>query len=415
MKFLTFLFILSIPLLSSAQTLKELLNFAAKNNDIVQAKTYQQRAKRKELDAKKSSYFPSLDIGGVYKRDDATSPFNAGDTYNAYAKVSLTVYDGGRRYAQIHEKKSSFTASKFDKVAYKKSLDLQIINDFFSIKNLQAALNAKQEAKKTLQAQLKRIQSFYKAKMATIDDVERVQADFDTNIYDIQTIKFQILSLQSLLELKVGKKITTLEKASFKKSFSPQYQILDTTKASIAQKNALSFSANAVESHYYPNITLQDTYNGYTFERLDPKLTQLNANPLTKQNTLLVSLNIRLFDFGQLKEEKEALQLNAQALQSQINHQNKEQKIQLKLAKARIRTAKLKIKSARSALHATRSAFITIEKKYDAGIVDYIVYLDALTKKTRAKALYASSLNELEVAYATYYYYSGKNLQEELE
>ena len=415
MKFLTLIFILFIPLLGYAQTLKGLLQSAVKNNDIVQSKIYQQRAKNKELDAKKSSYYPTLDIGGIYKRDDAASPFNAGDTYNAYAKLSLELYDGGRRYAQIHEQKSSFTASKFDKEAYKKSLALQIVDDFFTIKDLQASLNAKQEAKKTLQAQLERTKSFYDAKMATLDDVQRVQADFDTNVYDIQTIKFQILSLKSLLELKVGKKITTLTKASFRKTFSTQYQTLDATRASIAQKDALNFSANAVESHYYPNLTLQDKYNGYIFERLDPKLTQLDAKPLTQQNTLLLSLNIRLFDFGQLREEKEALQLNAQALQSQITYQNKEQKIQLKLAKAHIRTAKLKIKSARSALDASQSAFITIEKKYNAGIVDYIVYLDALTKKTHAKALYASSLNGLELAYANYYYYSGKNLQEELE
>ena len=409
------LFLLLIPVFLSAQSLKELINSASKNNDIIHAKEYQEKAKSKKVDAKKSSYYPTLDIGGVYKRDDEPSPFNAGDTYNAYAKVSLELYDGGRRSAQIHEQKSSFNSAKFDKEAYKKSLSLEITRDFFSIKSLQASLNAKLEAKKTLQAQLKRIKNFYEVKMATLDDVERVQADFDTNLYNIQTIKFQILSLKSLLELKVGKTIKTLEKASFKKIFIENYQTLDTIKSSIAKKSALNFSSNAVDSDYYPNIMLQDTYNYYNYEHLDPKLTQLNANPLIKQNTLLLTLNIRLFDFGRLKKTKEALKLNAQALESQIQYQTKEQKIQFELSKARIQTTKLKIKSAKSALNAANSAFITIEKKYNAGIVDYIVYLDALTKKTSSKALYESSLNDLEVAYATYYYYSGKNLQEELQ
>ncbi len=47
----------------------------------------------------------------------------------------------------------------------------------------------------------------------------------------------------------------------------------------------------------------------------------------------------------------------------------------------RILTANARIKSAKSALTAATSAFITIEKKYNAGIVDYIVYLETLTKK----------------------------------
>jgi len=404
-----------LPALLSAQSLKELLIYAQKKNNIVQAKEYQKEAVHKELDAQTSSYFPNVDIGAAYKRNDETSPFNAGDTYNAYASLSLNIYDGGRREALIHEKKSSFYAKKFDKTAYTKALSLDITRDFFTIKSLQASLNAREEAKKTLQAQLTRTKSFYKAKMATLDDVERVQADYDTNLYTMQTITFQILSLKSLLELKVGKKITYLDASSFKKSFTTEYETLDATKSTQAQKDALNFSADALQSAYYPNIALKDTYDYYKFDRLDPKLTQLNALPLDKQNTLLVTLNIKLFDYGRLHKNKEALKLNAQALQSQILYKTKEQKIQFALAKARIETAKLKIKSAKSALNAAKSAFVTIEKKYNAGIVDYIVYLDALTKKTTSIALYESSLNDLEIAYATYYYYGGKNIQEELK
>lgn len=415
MKLLHITFLFLLPALLSAQTLKELLAYSTKNNDIIVIKKYQAQAIQKELDAKKSSYFPSVDIGSVYKRDDDTSPFDAGDTYNAYASLSLDIYDGGKREAQIHEKKSTLNAKNFDKKAYKKSLALDITRDFFTIKSLQASLHAKQEAKNALQAQLKRIKSFYEVKMATLDDVQRVQADFDTNIYDIQTITFQIFSLKSLLELKVGEKIKLLEDASFKKVLTSKYETLDATKSAIAQKSALEFSANALQSAYYPNISLQDKYNYYEYSRLDPKLIQLNATPLNKQNTLLLTLNLRLFDFGQIRKNKEALMLNAQALQTQIAYQEKEQNIQFSLAKARIKTAKLKIKSAKSALNAAQSAFVTIEKKYNAGIVDYIVYLESLTKKTSSKALYESSLNDLEIAYASYYYYSGKNIQEELK
>ena len=413
MKLLLLIFILQSYL--HAQTLQELLTFAKEKNNIIQAKTYQTQAANKEVDAAKSRYFPNVDIGAVYRHNDETSPFGAGDTYNAYASLSLDIYDGGRREAQINEKKSSFKAQLYDKKAYTNALALDITRDFFAIRSLQASLQAQKEAAKMLHAQLERIKSFYAVKMATLDDVERVQADYDTSLYKIQTTSFELLSLQSLLELKVGEKITKLDESSFKKSLASNYNILDTTKSYQAQKDALNYSAAALNSAYYPNIRLQDTYNYYDYGRLDPKLTQLNALPLDKQNTLLVTLNIKLFDYGERKKSQEALKLNAQALQSQILYKTKEQKVQYELAQARISTVKLKIKSAKSALKAAVSAFITIEKKYNAGIVDYIVYLDALTKKTTAKALYEKSLNDLEVAYASYYYYSGKNIQEELQ
>ena len=410
----TKLLLLLLPALLCAENLHELIKLAQEKNDIVLAKKYTQDAKAKSVAAQKSNYFPTVDLGGFYKRDDAVSPFQAGDVYSAYAKVAVDIYDGGRRSSQVDAKKASLNASSFDTAAFRKSLALNITKNFFAIKSLQASLNAREEAQKALKAQLERIKQFYDVKMATLDDVERVQSDFDTNLYNMQTIRFQIFSLKSQLELKVGKKIGTLQNSSFKKQLEGDYALLETIKAVSAQKNAIEYNANAVESYYYPNIRLEDKYSLYSYDRLDP-LAEKIATPLDKQNVLLISANIRLFDFGSLAKTKEALKLNAAALTSQIEYQTKEQKMQYNLALARIQTAKLKITSSKSALNAATSAFKTIEKKYNAGIVDYIVYLDALTKKTTTKALYESSLNDLEVAYAIYYYYSGKNILGELQ
>lgn len=409
------LLLLLAPLLVFGDNLKELLSFATTHNDLVMAKNYSEASKAKEVESKKSAYFPTVDLGGFYKRDDEATPFGVGDVYSGFAKIGLDIYDGGKKSSQVEQSKLSLLASTYDKEAYKKSLSLQITQDFFTIKSLSATLNAREEANKSLKAQLERISRFYGAKMATKDDVDRVQADYDTNIYNMESIKFQILSLKSLLELKVGKKIDTLEKSSFVKSPFKNYAALDSTNALIAQKGSIKKGANAIDSFYYPNIRVEDTYSLYGYERIDPSLTLFNASPLDKQNTLLLTLNLRLFDYGNIAKTKEAVLLDAQALDAQILYQTKEQKVQYELSKARIQTAHARIKSALSALNAATSAFITIEKKYNAGIVDYIVYLETLTKKTNSKALYERSLNDLEIAYATLYYYAAKDLQEELK
>lgn len=406
---------LIIPLFIYAEGLKELLLIAQEKNDLVISKEYLQDAKAKELDSKNSAYFPTLDLGGFYKRDDEASPFQAGDTYSGYAKLSYDIYDGGKRSSQVDQADYTLQSSKFDTLAYKKSLSLQITQDFFTIKSLQATLSSREEGQKSLKEQLERTKRFFAAKMATSDDIDRVQADYDTNEYEMNSIKFQIQSLESMLSLKVGKTIQSFDDSSFRKENASEYDTLDATKALIAQNKSLKYGAEAIDSYYYPNIKIQDTYSAYGYDRIDPQLALMNASPLDNQNTLLLSLNFRVFDYGALSDTKEAVLLNAQALNSRIAYQTKEQKTQYELSLARIETAKIRIQSAKSALNAATSAFTTIEKKYNAGIVDYIVYLDALTKRTSSKALYESGLNELEIAYAIFYYYSGKNITEELQ
>ena len=223
------LLLLTLPLILQAQTLKELINTAEQTNELVISKEFVNKSKLKELDAKNSAYFPTFDLGGFYKRDDALSPFQAGDTYSGYAKISYDIYDGGKRLAQSNQAEFSLSSSEFDAKAYKKSLALQITQDFFTIKSFEASLIAREEAQTSLKEQLIRIKGFFEAKMATQDDIDRVQADADTNIYEMESLKFQILSLKSALTLKVGQPIDSLDKSQFYKREDKKYNALDST------------------------------------------------------------------------------------------------------------------------------------------------------------------------------------------
>jgi len=126
----------------------------------------------------------------------------------------------------------------------------------------------------------------------------------------------------------------------------------------------------------------------------------------------VLSINLRVFDGGTISKNKQALMISSKAIDAQIQHYKQEQKMLYELSILRIKTAKLKIKSAFSALKSAQSAYKTIEEKYKAGIVDNVAYLDALSVQTASLSLYEKSLNDLEIAYAIYYYYAGKNIEE---
>ena len=402
------LFILVLPFALYAQDLKSLIDLAYENNNLVKSSTLSVKSKRKNVDSKESAYYPTIDVGGYYQSLKEKSPFQPGDVYSGYAKVGLDIYDGGKKSALVNQAKNEHEASMFDSSELKKSLSLQIVQDYYDIKSLNASLVAKKDADKSLQEQLNRMKQFYKAQLATKDDVDRLQAAYDTNVYEINSLKFSILSNKKALELKVGQKIDSLEDSEFKDVNGEQFELIDSIKSLTAQKSAISSAANSLDSVYYPQLRVEDTYSFYGYG--DTVATEPKG--VDKQNKLLVTLNMRLFDFFSAKDAQQSLSISSLALNEQVAYKTKEQKVQFELAKSRISISKIKIKSAKSALISAKSAFETVNEKYNAGIVDYVIYLDALSAKTDANALYEKSLNDLQVAYAMYYYYSGKDLKE---
>ncbi len=402
---------LIIPIFIYAQNLKSLLEYANQNNYLVVSKTLTQKAKNKNIESRESAYYPTVDLGAFYQSVNEKTPMQAGDISSGYAKVSFDLYDGGKKSALLSQSKNEYKASTFDSEYLKKSLSLQIVQEFFNIKSLKASLIAREEAQKSLGEQLRRIQRFFSAKLATKDDVDRLQAAYDTNIYDMESIKLQIATLKKSLELKVSKPIETFDNSTFKEFKEYEMQLIDSVKSLISQKDALVDGADSLNSVYYPQIKVEDTYSVNRYDRIDT----LHPKGLDNQNKLILSLNLRLYDNATIGKSKEALMINSQALNSQISYSKKEQQMQYELAKVRIQTSAIKIKSASSALISASSAFETISKKYEVGIVDNVVYLDALSSKTNAKALYETSLNDLEIAYAIYYYYAGKNIGDFLQ
>ncbi|MFA6190810.1 MAG: TolC family protein [Sulfurimonas sp.] len=401
------LFLLA-PALLFGDDLKSLLEYAKQNNDLLVSSKLTQDAKAKDVESKKSAYFPTIDVGAFYKTIDERNLMQAGDTYSGYAKAGLDVYDGGRRSSLLEQAKDENKASEHDTNEMRKSLALDITKDFYAIKSLNASLVAKQDASKSLQEQLLRIKKYVEAKLATQDDIDRLQAAYDTNMYDIESLRLQILSTHKLLELKVGKNIDNLDDSNFKLVIQQEMEKSDGVLSLMAKESSILNSAESINSAYYPQIRVEDSYNIYGYGRTDA----VHLAGADNQNIAMISANMRIFDYGTLSDAKQAVAISSYALKAQVAYKTKEQKMQYELSLSRIETGEIKIKSAKSALTAATSAYVTINEKYNVGIVDYIVYLNALTAQTSAKAMYETSLNELEVAYAMYYYYSGKNLEE---
>ena len=402
--------VILLPIVLWSEGLKELIVYAKAHNHQLKALEYGSRAKEKSLDSSKSEYLmPKVFAGGSYRSQSPASPFQAQDTFLAYGKVSIDLYDGGKILANIAQKRSELEASKFDEAYNTKALELSIVNNFFNIQNQKALLTSLEEEQRELQAQIERIETFYRAELVTIDKVDKIKSAFANTAYQITAIQQQIFSLKKSLGLKLGREVEVLTPSSIVEPSVSEVQTNDHIQSLDAKANALVHTASSLDSAYRPHVSLEDTFNIYEYAREE-------SNPMVEslkhQNTIMLNVNMQLFDNGAIKKQKQALLIQHQAMQEQIDQAKYEQRNNSAVALAEMATAKEKIHSANLALKSANSVYNMIEQKFDAKIVDNVTYLDALSDKTSATVQHQIALNSLEVAKANYYFQLGLDIEE---
>jgi len=392
--------LLSVALILSAnaENLKSILDYAITHNELALSKDINSKQPLLESESLKKDYFPKVYIGGAYQRLDPLPKNIAGDTYNAFAKVSINLYDGNKKKYQIQSKKYLFNSLKFESKSYKKQLEFNIVNIYFNIKSLKSQLQALKSAKKYLSAEYERVENKYKAGMVTIDEVKKIEASLFNTIYQIDKLNYSLNELENNLNLYTGKDIKKLDDSRILPINDVKIDTLDNIKSLKEKIKELEYNAKSLDSIYKPQIKLEDSYSVYKYDR-DEKVLFEEDN----QNKLTLSLNILIFDNSSVKKQKQSILIQKLALQKQIAYYKKQQNKDIKLALLNIKTIKSQIKSAKKSLESANIAFDMIANKYHIGEATVVDYLDALNQKTNALAQYKTALNELQIAYANYY------------
>ncbi|MCH9814407.1 MAG: TolC family protein [Epsilonproteobacteria bacterium] len=400
-----------LPLVVFAQDLQTLITAVENSNQMLKSTKLNTDASAKNIESQKSNSYPTLDIGTAYTTIDKVSAFEAGNHLRVYAKAGIDIFDGFKNRNLVKQKKREYQANQHDLYYYKETLLLDVIQDYFNIKSAEASLSALQKKSKQLQADLKRITRFKAAELATQDEIDKLQSTYDANLYDIETQKLNIQTLKEYLSLKTDLHIDNLKESHLIMPQTLTYHPSNALLALQKQAEALGAAAKARNAIYYPNLRLEDTYAYNDYSR-DDGSSAIGLERIDKQNTLSLSANMRLFDNGTIKKQKQAIQIQKQALLEQINYKKKEEQVAFNLALVSLKSTQTNIKSTKSAYKAAQSTFKSIKAKFNAGIVDNVTYLDALTQMTNTNALYQKSLNDLEIAKANYYFRAGKNLKD---
>ena len=404
-----------LPLFVLAQShgLKTFINSASKTNGLIKAKEINVRSKQQEIEAAKSAYWPTVDMGADYSLKTPNYVVSPGQNSNIYAAVSVDLYDGGRKDAILRSRGFEHEASLFEKAAFEKSITLEIVRHYYGIQTLKATLHALQKRAEELKAQIVRVKKFRGAGLSTQEDIDKLVSVYENNNFTLENTKLSLERSEENLKLISGLSAKHLKKNYFAEPRHVSFETFETIKMLQAQANAVGENANALDAGYMPQVNLSDTYHQSHFDDF-VSVPGLGGDEflIDHQNKLTVSVNMRLFDNGKMAKESEAVKYKKLALLSQIDHAKREQRMNYKLAGKSLRTSRAKLKSSKSALKAASSTYDVIRQKFEVGLVDNIAFLDALAQRTLAYARYKETIYDYEVKKSIYYYYAGKDPKE---
>jgi outer membrane protein TolC len=317
----------------------------------------------------------------------------------------MNLFDGGRRGAQIDAKRFESQAATYERQAFARSTALNVIRQFFTLKKIRANLTALYQRDKELKAQINRIEQLQKAGMATVPMVDRLRSAYEENRYTIENTRLALRSSEEGLKLLSGIEAHHLKRNYLVEPHKVSFRPLGTIRAMQAKARAIGRNADAIQSAYRPQVNLDYTYTRMGYSDLAAGVPP--GSMPDHQHALRLSAGMRVYDGGAIGHRSEAVRCRKLALQTQASHALKEQKMNFRLARTRLRTTRAQIRSARSGLQAAQSNYKAVRKQYEAGAVDNVTYLDALTRVNLAQARHQATRYEYEINKAVYYFYSG--------
>lgn len=402
--------IFMMPVFLWAQNLNELLDLSLQNR-MVNAYQYNLESLQYEYKAQKSAYYPSVDVGASYSetnKETASVPKKGGQ---AYGKVSLTLFDGGKRENSFSKYRSSIKSSQATLNSVKNQIALDVITYYYDYLSLLAQKETKEKEIEQLTAQQTRLKRFLKVGSTTEDEVQKILSRVESANVNLHEIELQLQTITHNLEYITGQPVS-IEAGS---SVKPMESTLESLRADI---KALEYDLKASKSQthmemseYFPTISVNDTY---TYYDLDYQNSAYQRS-INEQNVVSLNLTWNIFSFGETMNKTESKYKQYLSLKSQYEYEKNRANVDLQLANKAYEIAKLKIKSAQAGLDAAQSAYEVIKSKFQNGLINNVAYLESLTEKFDAMSVLKEAQYDLEVKKATIIYHSGENLKDYIQ
>ena len=405
------------------------LILAAQSSNLAQISNYEPQKAQLQKDAVKSAYMPSLTVEGGYS-------FLSGDinvlrpqrAATARAILELAVYDGGKREALLSSLSHLSAAEILKNEDYQNLLAFNVTKLYFSFLSLGELALAKEGEINYLKNALNRLEKYYRAGLSDESEYEAINARYAMALAERleisqnqNEIKNQIYALTGRdIEPVAGSRIAFADDSTPQKSEKPELEALRLNFAAALEDEKITASETN------PQIFIKNTY---TFMRthydrnllpvqyrsaLEPYFDDF-FKPNLNTNELILGFSWKAFDFGANKKQREIKRISA--LQAKLNLDQKRLQNELNLANIKndLKTLEQKIAAGESALNSAQTSLNAVSKKYEAGLLGYVEFLNATAQSFSAGSALELSKSKFEIKKAEYLYERGGKIAENIE
>lgn len=386
--------------------LKDLIKSADQNYQILAKNDGIAKSEAEKMSAY-LEFGPSITAG--YKYEYQTNPSSTDSNYKGDQSVSVglkyDLYTGFSSINKVRQKSAEIRANVADKKYSLESLYLQIVQQYYAYFTHYSNLQSLKQKKTLLDSNVQRLQRLYRSGLSTINDVEALKAEASLTEYQIAQAELDVEQSRLNLELLANREVKSLSRVTIQ---NPKLKTTKTRSDIVAlTEQAQSIDFQKRQMTYAPTISLYDNliYN-------PDGISSLTNDKFA--NTVGVSVTMQ-FDSMSRYMQKEAMGLSYLQAMKNVAYKKEEQKKDIKLYRKSLEIAKAKVKSAEAGLKSAIIAFENVSKQYDAQLVTYVDYLNALSQKFTAEATYVESLNNYEIQKANFVFYSGQDLKQYIQ
>lgn len=397
------------PLLAFSGNLQQLLTLAEQNKHVESSRYELEAAKEKEY-ATKSGYMPSLSFGAnqTYNQEES-SMLSPEKSRTGAATLSFTIYDGGKREALFSQQEALVKSATFSLASVQNNVSLNVIYYYFNYISTLASKESTLQKMEQLEAERYRLEKYLSVGSATADELQKIISSIEQTKVDLLTIDNTLNNISNTLEYLTGKEVSVEAGSSVRLQ---ETQSSDDAKRFDIQAleesvQSTKAEAEAAKAPHLPTIKIEDTYSRFKYDYANP----LWNSDADHQNTVQLSMQWKIFDFGSTSASVQAAQKNYLAKSSDLAYEKQKAKASYKSAQNSYKTALAKIDAAKARLSASEMTYELVKKKFQQGIVNNVTYLDALTDKFNARSQLQTALNEVEYQKAVLLYEMGKEIK----
>ena len=252
-----------LPLFAS--DLITLLPQAKSNLRVESARLEAQRVKE-QLEQAKTAYFPTLDATVLYQKKDKATAFEPRTIQGLELGTKITLFDGLRRESTIDAIHSSIDSAQQSLQQKEQDVLLETIQAYYGYFNAKSSLDAIQDKKTELSAQVERFSVLVQNDLATSDILKSLIASKLQADYDEQNQRVMLERSRKNLELLTGGSVDSLE---YTELFIPQTKEIERhdLKADISSVETLRHTEGLYT--YLPTLSVQGKHREMDYNDYD--------------------------------------------------------------------------------------------------------------------------------------------------